>query len=127
VVRRRGLVNRRVKADARVAVHGADLSARDNAALAVAAATITNSLLALRAAGLIDESELLRLVYRFAGEVVDVEAVLERARQAPPGAEPGDGQSPGGDGGHPRSVDSRPAGIKIDPVTGEGKGAARIT
>ncbi|HLE14025.1 MAG TPA: hypothetical protein VI776_04690 [Anaerolineales bacterium] len=31
--------------------------------------------------GLIDDAELLRLAYRFAGEVVDVNQLLERARQ----------------------------------------------
>jgi hypothetical protein len=30
---------------------------------------------------LIDDAELLRLAYRFAGEVVDVEAMLRRARR----------------------------------------------
>ena len=51
-----------------VSVRGADLSARDNASLAAAMAQVSGALIPLYERGLIGESELLRLVYRFAGE-----------------------------------------------------------
>ncbi len=115
-VRRRALVSAGVQPDAPIRFSGADLSARDNAALAVAASTITNALSSLRDRGIIDDAELLRLVYRFAGEVVDVEALLERGQRASP---------PQSAGGEPKP--GAPAGSKVvDIQTGEGKGKARI-
>lgn len=68
-------------AEARVEVYGADLSPRDNRDLAAAAAEIASALAPLHAGGLLPPGELLRLVYRFAGEAVDVEAVLRQARE----------------------------------------------
>ena len=75
------MVDPRIKADAGIQVTGADLSARDNAALAVAMSTASNALAMLRDRAVIDDAELLRMVYRFAGEVVDVEAILARGRR----------------------------------------------
>ena len=49
--------------------------------LAAAAAEIASALAPLHAGGLLPPGELLRLVYRFAGEAVDVEAVLRQARE----------------------------------------------
>jgi hypothetical protein len=83
-VRRRAQVDARVNPDAVIQVNGADLSARDNASLAVATSTITAALTDLRDRGVIDDAELLRMVYRFAGEVVDVEDLLARGRKAGP-------------------------------------------
>jgi hypothetical protein len=68
---------------------------------------------------LIDDQELMRMAYRFAGEVVDVEELLARGAKAPkpevwgPTSRPsqGNGKGPG-----------RPAGIDIDPITGEPEG-----
>jgi len=54
---------------AEVRVVGADLSARDNASIAAATNAISEALLPLWERKLIDDEELLRLVYRFAGEV----------------------------------------------------------
>jgi hypothetical protein len=79
VLFRRAMVDRRVRPDAEISVRGADLSARDNLALASAAAQAVESFSELFHLGLIDRAELLRLVYRFAGESVDVEAMLKRA------------------------------------------------
>ena len=67
-INRRALIDRRVKADALVAVSGAEVSVRDNAALAGAATQAMKAFGALRDRGLIDDRELLRVVYRFAGE-----------------------------------------------------------
>lgn len=57
-----------LRLEATVRVEGADLSARDNASLANALAATAGALLPLWERKLIDEQELLRLVYRFAGE-----------------------------------------------------------
>ena len=65
----------------RWSLRGADLSSKDNAALAAALGQVMDALSGLRDRHLIDDAELLRLAYRFAGEVVDVEAMLRRARQ----------------------------------------------
>lgn len=81
-VRRRAVVDSGVKEDTQLQVTGADLSARDNAALAGALHTAAQALGILRDRQLIDDPEYLRLVYRFAGEVADVNTLLDRARGA---------------------------------------------
>jgi hypothetical protein len=78
VIRRRATVDKRVKGDAPVDVRGADLSSRDSIALAQASAEIINAFTGLYEKGLIDGSELVRLAYRFAGETVDIQALLDR-------------------------------------------------
>lgn len=82
--RRRALVDERVRADAPIEVRATDIFARDNASLAAAAVTIINAFLQLRDRQLIDDAELLRLAYKFAGEVVDVPALLAAGKKAPP-------------------------------------------
>ncbi|MEN6481686.1 MAG: hypothetical protein ABFD29_05880 [Anaerolineaceae bacterium] len=82
-LRRRALVDRRMPADAPIEVRGADLSARDNASLAIATTTITNAFLQLYDRGLIDHAELLRMIYRFAGEQADVAGLIERSQDNP--------------------------------------------
>ncbi len=54
----------------RIAVHAADISERDNAALALASTQAVASFGQLWAGGLISTDEYLRVVYRFAGEVL---------------------------------------------------------
>ena len=49
-------------------VSGADITARDNGELAQAASAIIAAFAGLRDRGLIEDAELLRLAYRFAGE-----------------------------------------------------------
>ncbi len=110
-VARRALLDAQVDPLARIEAQGADLSARDNASLAVATATITAALTNLYAAGLIDAPELLRMVYRFAGEVVDVDGLIERAKAA--GA-PASLPTATGTGTAPH--------VRIDPITGEPRG-----
>jgi hypothetical protein len=122
VLRRRKFYDRMIKADDELKVSGTDISARDNASLAAAASTVVGSFIALRNRGLIDDQELLRLAYRFAGEVVDIEEMLERGRVAPPpvvygSSEEGQKKQPGEPEGP-----GRPAGIDIDPITGEPEG-----
>ncbi len=84
VVNRRSMVDHHVSRRAEIQLNGADISARDNMSLAMAASNIMPALGSLRAQGLVDDAELLRLFYRFCGESVDVEAMLARGRQAPP-------------------------------------------
>jgi hypothetical protein len=141
-IRRRKSYDRMVNDKAPLRLSGYDISARDNAALAVAASTVTGSFLELRNRGLIDDAELLRIAYRFAAENVDVEGMLKRGKEAgpytPPGQSSGTGDGTGGSGTRPdpgtpkpdkpsagSSKDNplRPSGVKIDPVTGDVKGA----
>jgi hypothetical protein len=84
VVRRRKMVDRLVNPDAELIVTGTDISARDNAALATAASVMIAGMTTLRDRGIIDDAELLRITYRFAGEVVDLEELLKRGKAAPP-------------------------------------------
>jgi hypothetical protein len=84
VLSRRQQVDPQIDLEAEVTAHGSDISARDNASLAAAAATVVGAFTGLRQASLIDDAELLRLAYRFAGEVVDVEDMLRRGRAARP-------------------------------------------
>jgi hypothetical protein len=100
-----------------VKVVGGDISARDNAALAVAASTIIGSFSNLRDRGLIDDQELMRIAYRFAGEVINVEEMLARGAKAPKPVIPEGGSDP--------SKNGRPAGVKIDPITGIAEGTGK--
>ncbi len=120
VIRRRKFYDRLISVDEPVKVVGNDISARDNAALAAAASTIVGSFAALRDRGLIDDHELMRVAYRFAGEVVDVEELLARGEKAPPPKFYGTAK-PSGSAGGPAGP-GRPGGIDIDPITGEPKG-----
>lgn len=67
-VRRRAMVDERVDPGAVIEVRGADISARDNLSLSQAAKNTLESFLPLYEQGLITREELLRMVYRFAGE-----------------------------------------------------------
>jgi hypothetical protein len=79
VLRRRALVDSRVDPKAAISVHGADISARDNLALAQSGEKIGPLFEGLYKAGLIDAREYLRVVYRFVGEEADLDALLGRA------------------------------------------------
>jgi len=79
VTARRALVDGRVDPKAPGAVHGADISARDNLALSQSGAKIGPLFEGLYGAGLIDAREYLRVVYRFVGEEADLDALLSRA------------------------------------------------
>jgi hypothetical protein len=77
---------------------GSDISARDNASLAQAASAIAATFAELRGRGVIDDAELLRVVYRFAGELVDVPEMLERGKAAAASGHPlpeGEGRGEG--------------------------------
>jgi hypothetical protein len=83
-LRRRAFVDAKIHPETRLKVKGTDISVRDNAMLADAAAKVITGFESLRDRGLITEEELLRVSYRFAGEVVDVPAILAAAKAAPP-------------------------------------------
>ncbi len=107
VVNRRSLVDGRVSRKAEITLCGTDISARDNVSLAMAANNISQVLTDLRDRGLIDDAELLRLVYRFCGETVDIEDLLNRRA---------DGPRPSS-----KNISNIKQPVKIDPSTGEEK------
>ena len=71
VLRRRAMVDASIQPEAGFGLRGADISARDNTDLAAACASMTSAMLSLREQGLVEDAELLRMVYRFAGESVN--------------------------------------------------------
>jgi hypothetical protein len=84
----------------------------------------------LRDRGLIDDAELLRVVYRFSGEVVDIEDMLERGEKAPPPRLPAAPSAAGGSAAtgnvapitRPPGAGGQTPGVKVDPISGEPKG-----
>jgi len=125
-VNRRSLVDRHVSRKAAIEVRGADISARDNVSLAMAANNIQAVLAELRRRGLIDNDEFLRVIYRFCGEWVDIPQMRARARAE--GLQPIDENSmlpfPGGKGLGDRSgagtgVKPKPNNNILDPDTGD--------
>ena len=76
VVARRALVDRSINPQVEISISGSDISARDNVAHSIATVNILNALERLKDMGLIDDRELLRAVYRFAGEAVDIDDLL---------------------------------------------------
>jgi hypothetical protein len=86
VTARRCQVDKKLKRKPEIEVRGADISARDNVGLGMAGSNIIHVLEILRNRNLIDNEELLRMVYRFVGEYVDVTEMLRRAQAE--GAQP---------------------------------------
>jgi hypothetical protein len=68
-LRRRAYYDPRLDPEAEIAVRGADITSRDNEGLARAASLAAQAFGELQGRGLIDPAELVRIVYRFAGEV----------------------------------------------------------
>ena len=64
-----------------LSVKTAELAKEDNLQLAQSAGQIVTAFGQLHDKGLIGDADLLDLSYRFAGELVDVEPVLERGRE----------------------------------------------
>ena len=67
-VSRRALVDPRVDPQAEIRILAGDISARDNQSLAEAGSKMAEVAQTLYAQGLIDQEEMLRLIYRFLGE-----------------------------------------------------------
>ena len=82
VVNRRSLVDTHISRRAEVTLTGADISARDNVSLSLAAGNINSVLQNARDRALIDDAEYLRLLYRFCGESVEVPEMLARGKAA---------------------------------------------
>ena len=80
VLARRAEIDRNLDRDAVIEVHAADISARDNSALASAGSAIKGTALELYEKGMIDKKEVLRLVYKYLSE------------EAPEGEPTGDGR-----------------------------------
>ena len=80
VLARRSLFDRRLPHTVDFHVSGNDISTRDNAAMALAANNILSAFGQARDRGLIDDAELLRLLYRFSGETIDVEDMLSEVQ-----------------------------------------------
>jgi hypothetical protein len=79
-VDRRDFVDTRLNSKVDLDVSGADISARDNASLAVASSTVVNGLAMLRDAGFLADAELMRVYYRFLGETVDLEELMREGK-----------------------------------------------
>jgi hypothetical protein len=88
VVQRRAQRGGAVKPDAIITVSAADISERDNAALALASTQVISSFGQLWANGFIDGDEYMRVVYRFAGEALPAARPDNPSpkTKAPPGA-----------------------------------------
>jgi hypothetical protein len=83
VLRRRRLVDHDLDAEADFRIIGADIYEQDNNTLSTAAATMTNVVTQLRKYRHISRDELLRLIYKFAGEDPDTQAILDAGAEDP--------------------------------------------
>jgi hypothetical protein len=85
-LRRRAMVDDAISGDEPIKVHGGDISARDNKALSMSASRIAIAAANLRDRELIDDTEFLRLFYKFTGEEghVDIDDLLEKGKDAGP-------------------------------------------
>lgn len=113
-VERAYLSGMRVSKTADITARGTDISARDNSSLAIAATTIVSAFAGLYDRGLINERELLRISYNFAGELVDVDELLKSVvppRAQPKGApvaEPVEARPPTDDQAIPEDTEDKP-------------------
>jgi len=71
VLQRKALFTPALDPQAAFHLQGSDISVRDNLSLSQAAATVLPVLVELRNRDLIDDAEMMRLAYRFAGEQLD--------------------------------------------------------
>lgn len=124
--RRKCEISHHISRTAELTIKTGDISARDNVSLATAAGRIFDTFAALRDRTLVDDAELLRMVYRFSGEVTDVEAMLRRGQEAGLPAYPTlwPGTSPGAGNMNPLMKGegtARPKVIKGDELDAETK------
>jgi len=68
----------------KITIIGTDINTTDNITLAMAGGNILNVLTSIRDRNLIDNSEFLRLLYKFTGETVDIEDMLARGKKNEP-------------------------------------------
>jgi hypothetical protein len=110
VLARRGTLDPKVKGDIEFSVTGADISSNDNGALSQAAYYMISILDDLRDRSLITNSEFLRLIYRFFGETVDADDMLQKAAKesGEQGKKPDSGpQGKGVSDGYPSELSAR--------------------
>lgn len=112
VANRRSAVDAHISRRAEVTLTGADISARDNVSLSMAAGNINNAVQSARDRALIDDTEYLRLLYRFCGETVEIPEMLARGRAA---------GLPSTSETHPSTSPNTAQPVKVDPETGEEK------
>lgn len=82
-MRRRRLVEHDFPAEAEFHLIGADIYEVDNTTLSTAAATISNVCTQLRKLNYISKAEFVRMVYKYAGEEANVDAILEAGAADP--------------------------------------------
>jgi len=82
-IHRRAMVQKDLPHKEPFTVKGSDISARDNVSYGMATTYVNNVFGELRDRNLIDDSEYLRMIYRFSGESADVEEMLKRGAKAP--------------------------------------------
>jgi hypothetical protein len=80
-IQRRSLVDQRLDQATPIEVHAADVSARDNESLARAGNSIRATVMGLYREGLIDKQEVLRIVYKYLSEEIDLEEMGERVKE----------------------------------------------
>jgi hypothetical protein len=114
-------VDRHVSRGAEIEVRGADISARDNVSLGMAASNIQAVLSDLRDRNLIDNAEYLRMVYRFCGEYIDIPEMMNRAKEEGPQVvnvllpQSGLVPDPGGGTAWPESASGMPSTARAKP------------
>ncbi len=107
IIARRALVDYAISPSPELQITGADISARDNVSHSISTVNILNAFERLYDMGLISRRELLRIVYRFAGESADIDEILA--------------QGTGKDTRVPSPVSVTPSSKIVDPITGEPK------
>ncbi len=105
-VRHRYIVDKSVNPDAKIEIISADATERDNAALALATGQIIAGLGEMYDRELVDESEYIRLVYRFAGETPPEDYKERKGIRKPLNTKP---------------ANTNQGGIKTDAETGDVK------
>jgi hypothetical protein len=78
VLNRRSKIDKKILSNVELSVTGSDISSRDNTSLAQAAYYTITVLDDLRDRKLISNDEFLRMIYRFFGESVDADAMLQK-------------------------------------------------
>jgi hypothetical protein len=119
VLNRRSLIDKKVSKTVDIDINGADISERNNAALATATDSIYNSFNNLHDLGLITDNELLRMIYQFSGETIDIEEVLKEAKETPPTKHQPKVVPAAANPGEKSDTKIPGAKVKIDPQTGE--------
>lgn len=102
-VTRRAWHDNKIKADAKIEITSADATERDNAALALSTSQIVSAIGEMYDRELLDEQEYMRLVYRFAGEVLPQDQKIPKGIRKPLN----------------KPANANQGGIKTDAETGE--------